>query len=151
MEPIEILAVGVSTYLLKDVVQKELLGPSGDPTLWGTGMIRGSLIRGTSRMPNVTGGVEKIRVQHISGTISELILRPSEAGADRFAGTNYSGAWMDEKVLPAVYHEIQARVSDRGGFTLLTYTPVDGTNEIVSRFLPDAHITDADKQQYNLD
>jgi phage terminase large subunit-like protein len=49
-----------------------------------------------------------------------------EQGADKYQGKDVDIAWCDEEPPKDIWTEIQMRLIDRGGVTLLTMTPVNG-------------------------
>jgi phage terminase large subunit-like protein len=125
-----------TSLLARDVLQKKLCGEPGVTTAFGTGMIpkelftdRPSLARG------ITDAYDTIQVRHISGGISVARFKSYEQGRTKFQGETLDWFWGDEEPPPDVYSELLTRITATKGCGFVTFTPLKGMSEVVSRFL----------------
>lgn len=129
-------ACGTTSETLRDIVQKELLGP---PEALGTGMIPGDLIAHTTPRPHgMPGSLEGVWVKHVSGGVSKLGLKSYEQGRKSFEGTSKDFIWPDEEPPEAVYTEMLLRTLTTRGLVYTTFTPLQGQSEVVMGFLEPA-------------
>ena len=120
----------------RDIVQANLLGGVGDKL--GTGTIPGHLIVGkpTLRQAGVKDVVDKFRVKHTSGGISECILKTFEQGWQKWQGTEPHVVWLDEEPDDyMIFSEAQTRVLTSHGIILVTFTPLLGVTDLVQHFM----------------
>ena len=120
----------------RDIVQKELLGGSGEAT--GTGWIPKRLLHGkpTTRQAGVRNVVDQFQVRHKSGGISSCILKTYEQGWRKWQGTAPHVVWLDEEPEDyMVYSEAQTRTLTSSGVLLVTFTPLLGVTELVQHFM----------------
>lgn len=134
-------AVGKSTQSTKEAVIETLLGKE-DP---GTGTIPKFHKNGEPCIISLhkkSGGgdfVEKIKVRHVSGDISTIVIKTYEQEQDSFMGTKKDGVWLDEE--PSKYYiftECLTRLSDKfnPGLLICTFTPLRSLSDIVQQFIP---------------
>jgi len=119
----------------KDIVQTELLGGLGEKL--GTGWIPRSRIVGnpTTRQAGVKNVVEAFQVRHASGGLSTFSLKTYEQGWQKWQGTAPHVVWDDEEPDDyMIYSESQTRILTSGGILLVTFTPLNGTTELVQHF-----------------
>jgi len=133
---------GVTAESTRDNVQRLLLGRPG---AWGTGSLPQDAILETSAARGVSGLVDTIKVQHISGGTSLIVLKSYEKGRERWQGETLDRVWFDEEPPPDIYSEGLTRTNATGGLVWLTFTPLLGMSEVVRTFLetptPDRHVT----------
>ena len=130
--PIQAWAAGDTAKTTRDIIQRVLLGPIGD---FGTGLIpQADLVRTTSK-PGVADAIEGIFVKHISGGISELVLKSYDQGRESFQGTNLSAIWLDEESDRSIYVECLLRTMTTNGIVMCTFTPLLGVTELVTDFI----------------
>lgn len=130
-------AAGISNQSTKEIQQAELLGKLSDV---GSGMIPKHLILGFTKKPGVADAVETIRVQHVSGGVSELTFKSYEQGSDSFQGTYKQVIWLDEEPKDRrIYTECLTRLMHKHtpGMIYCTFTPLFGMSDVVLGFLPD--------------
>jgi len=141
--PIRAWAAGVTGESTRDNPQRLLLGPVGD---WGTGSIPGDLITHTQKASHgVAELLDYITVRHISGGTSFLAFKSYEKGREKWQGESLELIWFDEEPPSKIYAEGLTRTQARGGITMITFTPLLGMSDVVSRFLmeesEDRHVT----------
>ena len=119
---------------VRDIIQAKLLGPPGD---FGTGMIRGELIEGTTLKHGLPDAVETIKVKHVSGGTSIATLKSYDQRREAFQGTEQDGIWLDEEPPLNIYTECLIRTMTTGGMIMCTFTPLMGVSEVVQSFMPD--------------
>lgn len=119
----------------RDIVQKELLGGSGDAT--GTGWVPKRKLHGkpTTRQAGVRNVVDLFQVKHKSGGVSTCVLKTYEQGWRKWQGTAPHVVWLDEEPENyMVYSEAQTRTLTSSGILLVTFTPLLGVTELVQHF-----------------
>src|SRR5215469_10816104 len=135
-------ACGVSGEVVRDTVQRILLGRSG---AIGTGTIPKDAIVETITARGIADLVGTIKVQHVSGGVSLIGLKSYLAGREAFQGETLDWAWADEECDSGIYTELLTRLNVGNGPLFMTFTPLLGGSEVVRRFLheksPDRHVT----------
>lgn len=130
--PISAWAAGDSSKTTRDIIQQRLLGPSGS---FGTGMIPGDCLIGTTAKPGVPDAVETVYVRHVSGGRSDLTLKSYDQGRASFQGTNKDLVWLDEECERDIYVECLMRTMTTNGIMMITFTPLLGMTDIIRDFL----------------
>ena len=127
-------AAGDTSETTRDIVQLELLGPSGDH---GTGMIPWRCFEGEP-VPKrgIAGAIDTVAIKHKSGGVSTLGFKSYDQGRKKFQGTKKQGIWLDEEPPADVYDECLLRLMTTDGLMLCTFTPLEGLSEVALRFLP---------------
>jgi hypothetical protein len=87
-------ACGVSGEVVRDTVQRILLGRSG---AIGTGTIPKDAIVETITARGIADLIGTIKVQHVSGGVSLIGLKSYLAGREAFQGETLDWAWADEE------------------------------------------------------
>src|SRR6185312_10523204 len=134
--PVEWWAGGDTTTTVRDILQLALLGPIGE---FGTGLIRGDCLIGTTNKRGLADAVENIYVRHSSGGKSILQLKSYDQDREAWQGTAKHGVWLDEEPPLSIYSEAYMRTMTTNGMIMNTYTPVEGMGDVTQMFL------DADK------
>lgn len=128
-----------SSEKLKDPIQIALFGtpdPNMKGEMFGTGAIpKESILDISTRQSNVKGVAELIQVRHKSGGISTLGTKTFEQGREKVQGASLDFVWPDEEVPQDIYGELVARVQDRDGMVMCTFTPLMGITGVVQTFL----------------
>lgn len=120
----------------RDIVQKELLGGTGEDL--GTGWVPKSAIVGkpTFRQAGVRNVVDSFQVRHKSGGLSTCILKTYEQGWRKWQGTAPHVVWLDEEPEDyMIFSESQTRVMTSHGTLFVTFTPLLGVTELVQHFM----------------
>ncbi len=131
--PVRALAAGDTSQTTRDIIQKKMLGDVYD---MGKGLIPKDCIGSHSSKAGVSGGIDTIKIRHVSGGDSELIFRSYDQGRRIFQGIELDVVWFDEEPPLDVYSEALIRTMTTGGITMLTFTPLSGMSETVMSFLP---------------
>lgn len=144
LEPIEAWVVNKGAKEVRDINEAELLGPVGNASARGTGMIPGHRLIKTTPKAGTPNAVEFIFVRHVSGGTSVIQSKSFDQGREAFQGTKKHFIWLDEECPMDVYGECHMRTmktSDFGGGAMLvTYTPIMGLTELTTEFLREAGI-----------
>ena len=127
---------GDTATTVRDILQRKLLGDIGD---FGSGMLRKEDIVETKTRRNVPDAIETIRVQHISGGISTIVLKTYEQGRETWQGTEQDIIWLDEEPPQDIYSEALIRTMTTNGIVLLTFTPLRGLSDVVLSFMETDH------------
>ena len=101
-------------------------------------MIPADLIVRTTAKPGVADAIEGIFVKHVSGGLSELILKSYDQRREAFQGTNRDLIWLDEEAERDIYVECLLRTMTTNGIVMLTFTPLLGVTDIVRDFLAES-------------
>lgn len=135
-------AAGVTGESTRDNPQRILLGRPG---AWGTGAIPKSALIDTSSSRGLADAVDTIQVRHVSGDTSSIQLKSYEKGREKWQGETLDFVWFDEEPPEDIYTEGLTRTNATSGMTLVTFTPLLGMTNVVSRFLlekpPGTHVT----------
>src|SRR5215469_9133717 len=99
-------ACGVSGEVVRDTVQRVLLGRAG---ALGTGTIPKDAIIEVITARGIADLVGTIKVQHVSGGISIIVLKSYLAGREAFQGETLDWGWADEEPPIDVYTELLTR------------------------------------------
>ena len=136
-DQVDAWCAGDTARTVRDILQKELLGPPGDAAAEGTGMIPGDLIMDTSVKHGLVDCLELVRVKHSSGGTSVLHFKSFDQGRAAFQGTSQHACWLDEECPIEIYTECLLRTMTTKGIIYLTATPLLGLTELMLSFLPD--------------
>jgi phage terminase large subunit-like protein len=139
-EPVDAWCAGDTARTVRDILQKELLGPPGDSAAEGTGMIPGDLIIDTSVKHGLSDCVEAVRVKHAGGN-SVLHFKSYDQGRQAFQGTSQAVIWLDEECPIEIYTECLLRTMTTDGIVYLTATPLLGLTDLMLSFLPELQPT----------
>lgn len=135
-------AAGVTGESTRDNPQRILLGRPG---AWGTGAIPKQSIVDTSSSRGLADAVDTIQVRHKTGETSSIQLKSYEKGREKWQGETLDFVWFDEEPPADIYTEGLTRTNATGGMTLITFTPLLGMTDVVTRFLieksPGTHVT----------
>lgn len=135
--PVRGWVAGVTGESTRDVLQAMLVGTKADG--YGTGMIpkdclskdKMTLARGVSDL------LDTVLVKHVSGGWSEVKFKSYERGQEKWQGDTLDFVWFDEEPPEDIYVEGYTRVITTNGFTMCTFTPLQGRSKVVERFLSD--------------
>lgn len=141
-------AASVTSEGTRDTSQRLLLGR---PDQLGTGAIPKNAIKGKpSSKRGVADAVDTVIVKHggggdVQAGESILTFKSYDQGREKFQGETLDFVWLDEEPDIDIYTESLTRTNATGGMVMLTFTPLLGMSEVVSRFLidkmPGTHIT----------
>lgn len=134
-------AAGDTAKTVRDIIQAKLLGPPGDKSAEGTGLIPADKIIRTTPKQGIADAIEHIYVKHVSGGTSVIQLKSYDQGREVFQGTEQDGIWLDEEPPLSIYTECVIRTMTTNGLVLCTFTPLEGLSETVLHYLPDGDFT----------
>jgi phage terminase large subunit-like protein len=132
--PVKIWACGESTTAVRDVSQRKLLGPPGDPSAEGTGFLPKATIAKTILGHGAGGAIDKVLVDHVSGGKSEIRFLSYDQERAKWQGESIDLLWCDEEPDEEHYLEGLARTIATGGLSISTFTPLNGLAQILPRF-----------------
>lgn len=132
--PVSAWAAGNTGKTVRDIVQAKLFGKISE---LGTGLIPQDAIKGrpTSKQ-GVPEAFDTAQIKHVSGGISQLVLKSYDQKRTSFEGTEQDVIWLDEEPPLDIYTECLLRTMTNNGFLMLTFTPLQGMSETVMAFLP---------------
>jgi phage terminase large subunit-like protein len=125
-------ACGVTGEVVRDTVQKVLVGRPGQP---GTGAIPKADIAELVSARGTPDLLDSIRVNHISGGVSIIGLKTYASGREKFQGETLDYVWLDEEPPADIYTEALTRTNVGANPVWLTFTPLQGVSTVVKRFL----------------
>jgi phage terminase large subunit-like protein len=135
-------AAGVTGETTRDNPQRVLLGRS---TAHGTGAIPAKRLVQVVPGRGVPELVNTIKVKHLSGGTSHIVLKAYEQGREKWQGDSVDWVWFDEEPPQDIYSEGLTRTNATNGIAFMTFTPLLGMSEVVRSFLhaptPDRHVT----------
>ena len=132
--PIVAWVSGETSDSVRKTVQKLLLGhpfPHGV----GTGTIPKDTIVRYTMQRGISDAVDTILVRHKTGGLSELSFTSYEKGREKWQGATLDLIWFDEEPPPDIYSEGMARITATKGMVYVTFTPLKGKSEVVTKFL----------------
>lgn len=103
----------------------------------GTGTIPKADIVEIVKAPGVANGVDSVVVKHASGGTSRLSFKTYEQGREKWQAATIDLIWFDEEPPADVYSEGLFRTKAKKGMVYVTFTPLKGMTEVVSKFYPE--------------
>ncbi len=137
--PIKSWAAGDTGTTVREILQNKLLGKWGE---FGTGLIPNDDLLRTTTKRGVPEAIEGIYIEHVSGGVSQLLLKSYDQRREAFQGTEQDVIWLDEEPPLDIYTECLLRTMTNDGLIMLTFTPLQGLSETVLQFLPGGEITE---------
>lgn len=131
--PINAWAAGDTGKTVRDILQQKLLGKWGE---FGTGVLPGAALIGTTTKQGISEAIEGVAVRHVSGGTSKLLLKSYDQRREAFQGTEQDVILLDEEPPLDVYTECLLRTMTNNGMLMLTFTPLMGMSDVVLAFLP---------------
>lgn len=138
--PVRAWADGETSLLVRDVQQKKLCGPPGVEADFGTGFIPKEDFVDKSLARGVTDAYDTIQVKHHRSDctpdgVSTMTFKSYEQGRAKHQGEPIDFDWCDEEPPEDVYSEILTRTTATGGMTMITFTPLQGRSNVVTKFM----------------
>jgi phage terminase large subunit-like protein len=130
--PIVGWACGVTGEVVRDTVQRVLVGRAGQP---GTGAIPKDTIADLVSARGIPDLLDSIKVHHVSGGQSLIGLKSYLSGREKFQGETLDFVWFDEEPPADIYTEGLTRTNVGASPVWMTFTPLLGMSEVVRRFL----------------
>jgi phage terminase large subunit-like protein len=125
-------ACGVTGEVIRDTVQKVLVGRTGEE---GTGAIPKDAILELVSARGIPDLLDTIRVKHVSGGTSLIGLKSYATGREKFQGETLDWVWFDEEPPADIYTEGLTRTNVGANPVWVTFTPLQGVSTVVKRFL----------------
>lgn len=162
-KPVNFWVCGRTNEVVRDSLQKLLLGDWKDEGSLGSGSIPRHLILSTVKRLGTPGAVDSFTVKHVTGGISAAGLKSYDMGREKFQAATLDKVYFDEEPPADIYSEGRTRTNkgQLGNKTSLTFTPLLGMTEVVRQFYQDPkphqkliqftieeaeHYTDAEKK-----
>lgn len=136
--PINAWALGVSGEQIRDVLQNELFGTLDRENFSGN-LIPTSMITDITR--SMTPKLAKdVHVKHKSGGESVVSFKSYSQGQNVLMGSSVDYALIDEEPQdPEIYPQVLTRTATgnkgKGGYTVLSFTPENGSTPLVCQFM----------------
>lgn len=132
---------GDTSQTVRDIIQKKLVG--SDLTDMGSGMLPKDsiIVEKCKTKRNVPDALEIIKVRHVSGMESTIVLKTYEQGRLVWQGTEVDFIWMDEECPSDIYGEALIRIMTTKGRIITTFTPLQGLTDLVLSMLDSSQET----------
>ena len=137
-EPVLVWTGSPTNETSRDIVQKALLGGTGEEL--GLGFIPKDTIIGKPKMrqAGVSEVVDSFKIRHVSGGVSTCIMKTYEQGWRKWQGTEPQVVWNDEEPEDyRIYTEALTRLLTSHGTMMVTFTPLLGQTRLVKHFMTD--------------
>lgn len=133
---------GKTNETTRDILQYELLGNvvtvKGRKTFDGSGLIPKHCIGAITWRQGIANLADTVKIRHINGKFSTLGLKSYQQKRGSFEGTAQHVVHLDEEPPQDIYTECLTRTTTTQGIVLVTFTPLEGTTEMVDDFLKKA-------------
>lgn len=134
--PVRAWAGSKTAEVMRDGVQRLLIGEPKDRSLWGTGFVPGDAIVGEPTLRRgVADALDGVTVKHASGGNSILGFKSYDQGREKWQGETLDFVWFDEEPPQDIYMEGLTRTNATNGMVYLTFTPLLGMSDVVSSFI----------------
>lgn len=131
--PVRVWASSVTNVLLRDSVQKKLIGP---PTDYGSGFIpKRCLPTDTIRSARSIADLVDTFYVHGANGASSCALKSYETGRLKWQAESVDIILFDEEPPPDIYIEALARISATKGIIIMGLTPLLGKSDVVKRYM----------------
>lgn len=137
--PAVIWVAGVTAEGTRDGAQRMLFGRPGQ---WGTGMIPKSCIQEIKTKRGVADAIDYaiVRWDGTQGGVpmgkqSVVAFKSYDQGREKFQAETIDVVWFDEEPPLEIYMEGLTRTNATKGFAMITFTPLMGMSNTVSRFM----------------
>lgn len=128
-----IVVASETNQAVKNNVQSYLVQKSG---IVGHGFLTKKSIIETTKMAQ-GGGYQELKIQHSSGELSTILFMAYSQQREKFQGLRADIVWFDEQPTDTdIFAEAAMRLIAKKGQFYLTFTPLQGANEIVNMFIP---------------
>ena len=134
-KPTRMWAASKTTDVVRDGVQRLLIGEPKDKSAWGTGLIPHECIHNTSNRQGVADALDSALIKHVSGEYSTIGFKSYDQGRQKFQAETLDVMWFDEEPPFDIYMEGLTRTNATNGIVYLTFTPLLGMSEVVNMFI----------------
>lgn len=139
--PITAWALGYSGEQIRDVVQKKLFGIlTREQGFISNSIIPKDLIASEPVRSQTTGLAKDVYVKHVTGKSSVISFKSYSQGHHALMGAIVDCVLIDEEptdknIFPQVLTRTANGNKNKGGHTILTFTPENGVTELVDSFM----------------
>ncbi len=141
-KPVILWASGVTGESTRDNPQRILIGNPPKEEEWGTGLVPKDALVDYDRAMGVPNLLDNYVVKwggggDVKAGESIVYFKAYEKGREKWQGPTIDGCWWDEEPPLDIYTEGLTRTNNgqRGQFGIITFTPLLGMSEVVSKFL----------------
>jgi phage terminase large subunit-like protein len=139
-EPVVFWVGGETNETVTKSTQRLLCGRIDEGVEPGYGAIPKEDIISYVKSPFFPGLIDRVLVKHHDGDGKEdgaslVYFKPYSQGRARWQADTIHGVWFDEEPPYAIYSEGLTRTNKYGQFSILTFTPLMGMSQVVTKFL----------------
>nr|MDN1085772.1 hypothetical protein [Escherichia coli] len=139
-EPVVFWIGGETNETVTKTTQRILCGRIEENDEPGYGSIPKEDIISWKKSPFFPNLVDHLLVKHhtadgVEDGISICYFKPYSQGRARWQGDTIHGVWFDEEPPYSIYGEGLTRTNKYGQFSILTFTPLMGMSDVVTKFL----------------
>lgn len=139
-KPTRAWVAGITAESTRDSVQKLLVGPPQQKEQWGTGAIPADAILDTNPARGVPDLLDSMVIKFggggdVQAQESICLFKTYEKGREKWQADTLDFLWFDEEPPLDVYSEGLTRTNATGGMVFITFTPLKGMSDVVTRFL----------------
>jgi phage terminase large subunit-like protein len=139
-EPVVFWVGGETNETVTKTTQRILCGRVEENGELGYGSIPKEDIISWKKSPFFPNLVDHILIRHhnvegIEDGVSICYFKPYSQGRARWQGDTIHGVWFDEEPPYSIYGEGLTRTNKYGQFSILTFTPLMGMSDVVTKFL----------------
>ncbi len=139
-EPVVFWIGGETNETVTKTTQRILCGRIEENDEPGYGSIPKDDIISWKKSPFFPNLVDHLLVKHhtadgVEDGISICYFKPYSQGRARWQGDTIHGVWFDEEPPYSIYGEGLTRTNKYGQFSILTFTPLMGMSDVVTKFL----------------
>ncbi len=139
-EPVVFWIGGETNETVTKTTQRILCGRVEENDEPGYGSIPKEDIISWKKSPFFPNLVDHLLVKHhtpegVEDGISICYFKPYSQGRARWQGDTIHGVWFDEEPPYSIYGEGLTRTNKYGQFSILTFTPLMGMSDVVTKFL----------------
>lgn len=138
---------GDTAATVRDIIQKKLIGEFNDI---GSGIIPKDkiIIEDCKIRRGIADAYEILKIRHITGGETTIILKTYEQGRATWQGTEVDFIWVDEECPQDVYGEALMRLMTTHGRMITTFTPLQGVTDLVLSLLDNSQETESEHKVY---
>ena len=139
-KPVRAWVAGITSESTRDSVQKLLVGPPQQKEAWGTGAIPADAIVDHSPARGVPDLLDSLVVKFggggdVQAKESLCLFKTYEKGREKWQADTLDFLWFDEEPPSDIYSEGLTRTNATGGMVFITFTPLKGMSDVVTRFI----------------
>lgn len=128
--PLDIGVISITQEQLRKSAQVKLMG---EPYALGTGFIPKEAIHDYAWRKGSNGCLDWVLIRHASGGLTRINFMTCEMGQRVFMGFSWDLVWFDEEPELDVFNEVQMRLVDKKGYSILSFYPYKGESELIQK------------------